>query len=519
MSGEPQADPPPDGTGGATPLRSVSDGIAEILALRRQGDATAAITAAKKLAAEFPRRPGPMNQLALSYLNADDVQAARTALQDAHDRGLPEQRRLQTLLQILWQEGDHQAFIETVNALLEAGGEIAAAQYRQLAICHRALGQTVEAERAVDAGLAKRKLPALATLKANLLFERDYESEVEAEIEALVTAPDMPPQVCHAIRLLHRHVAAYSDTAKRLTRLALERWPESETVAEIYREILPAEASTRSEALSANNPEAQFAALLQPENWPAEMSRARIAEFVEAIQTQIAPVALTRWLVTDIEGQEVIVSPRAPGEKVALVFTGLADRAAFPIAVLDAYLAAANLTAVYLRDHQRLLFCNGIATLGVDFASTVEALQSLTERLGARSIVTIGTSGGGLGALNYAIALGAQRSLCFSAPTNVSSTFLKQIEDRRGRAVVRRLDKYAPEELRDVRPRLLAASQRPSVNLVFGEDMPVDRAHAEHLRGIEGVTLHPLPGVSEHGSAPHSLLTGRLWEFIEMAAK
>jgi hypothetical protein len=104
--------------------------------------------------------------------------------------------------------------------------------------------------------------------------------------------------------------------------------------------------------------------------------------------------------------------------------------------------------------------------------------------------------------------------------TNVNAEFMKQIGDRRGRAVIRRMAKYTLEELRDVRPRLVEASPRPSsVHLVYGEEMLIDRGYAEHLRDIDGVTLHPLLGLSEHSSAIHALLEGRLAGFIEMVAE
>ena len=519
MSELPQSDAPSNDVERASLPDPAAARIAEIEKLRRSGETSTAIAVAESLAAQFPNRPQPMNQLAVSYLKAGDLASARTALERARDRGLSERRSLQTLLQILWQEGEHQEFIETTERLLEAGGSLTPDQLRQLALCHRTFGQTAEAEQAVDAGLALRKLPLLARLKANLIFERDDDSGIEAEVEALVTTPDMPPEICRAIRLLHRLMAAHSETAKRLATLARQRWPDSGLVDEIYREINPQEdprvsTTTRSK----EEVHGRFAALLRRESWPRQMRKTLIADYVEEIQAQIAPEDLKRDLVKDIKDQEILASPRAPSGNIAFVFTGLADRLALPISALDAYLAAADLTAVYLRDHQRLLFCNGIGTIASNFAATCDALRAIADELDSRTIVTIGNSGGGLAALNYAVEMGAKRSLCFSTPTNVKPEFMKQIGDRRARTVFRRLAKFTPDDLRDVRQRLLTAAPRLAVHLVYGKDMPIDSAHAEHLSDIEGVTLHALSDLFEHGGAPHVLLTGRLPQFIEMVA-
>lgn len=184
-------------------------------------------------------------------------------------------------------------------------------------------------------------------------------------------------------------------------------------------------------------------------------------------------------------------------EAIALVFTGLADQAMFPLPIFDRYLATLNLTAVYLRDHNRLLYNNGISSLASDFAGTVKSLHSLVSDLGTRRLITIGTSAGGYAAIRYGLALDAECIVGFSAPTNLTADFLA--DDGRGRAVARRLQTL-PADALDALP-LIQARERPTpIHLVYGEDMREDRRHALHLEGASGVNLHPLPGVDIHGS-------------------
>lgn len=194
---------------------------------------------------------------------------------------------------------------------------------------------------------------------------------------------------------------------------------------------------------------------------------------------------------------EIIVAGEQATGEIALVFTGLADQAMFPLPIFDRYLAALNLTAIYLRDHSRLLFNNGIASVAPDFAGTVEYLRNLVSRLGARRLITIGASAGGYAAIRYGLALDATCIVGFSAPTNLRADFLA--DDGRGRAVAKRLQTL-PADTLDVLPLILAKERETPIHLVYGEDMREDRRHALYLKDTPGVKLRPLPGVKVHAS-------------------
>ena len=107
---------------------------------------------------------------------------------------------------------------------------------------------------------------------------------------------------------------------------------------------------------------------------------------------------------------------------------------------------------------------------------------------------------GGLAAINYGLALGADRVLSFSGPTSVTAGFLDRHDDRRGRIVTARILQKAPAHLLDLRPRVADDAGRTRIDLVFGEDMRQDRAHAEHLAGLPGVRLFGLAGCDRHAS-------------------
>ena len=203
-------------------------------------------------------------------------------------------------------------------------------------------------------------------------------------------------------------------------------------------------------------------------------------------------------------GEVTLVRGDRPSGTV-IVFSGLAGRTAVPVPVLDRFMAALGLSVVYLRDAGRWLHLRGAEELGGWYQETVQALRGVVEQAGGGPVTTIGMSSGGYPALRYGLDLGADATLCFSPPTNLTPAFLAG--DRRGRLVARRLQTNLPPEMLEVRPALAVRDRVHPVELVYGADMPEDRMHAEHLRGVPGVTLHPLEGLAEHESL-HALIRG-----------
>src|SRR5690606_7275730 len=154
-----------------------------------------------------------------------------------------------------------------------------------------------------------------------------------------------------------------------------------------------------------------------------------------------------------------------------------------PLPVFDRYLAALDLTAIYLRDKRRIGFFNGVSALGDDYEQTLAALKALLAEKGAETVHTVGNSAGGMGAVSYGIDLGATKVLAFSAP--VALVAETKNRDDRTAVFADRILHGVPEARRDFRRRL-KDGRGPGIHLYYGSEMPEDRYHGTFLEGQPG---------------------------------
>ncbi|NEX93554.1 hypothetical protein, partial [Caulobacter sp. 17J65-9] len=217
--------------------------------------------------------------------------------------------------------------------------------------------------------------------------------------------------------------------------------------------------------------------------------------------------ALRRPLIQDDPKRELQIV-RGSSDTAVLVFMGLADQLVMPIPMFDRYLAEHDFTAVYLRDHQRLLYLTGMPSLAPDYAGTLAKLRGMLDALGVRRLITVGNSAGGVGAISYGIDMGAEQIIGFGSPTTLIGK-LKSV-DHRARAFADRLYRSVPHEQRDIEAKLRDPARKARVDLFYGEGMPEDRAHATQVEGVHGVTLRPLAGFGGHGSLLRLAQEGRL---------
>ncbi len=206
---------------------------------------------------------------------------------------------------------------------------------------------------------------------------------------------------------------------------------------------------------------------------------------------------LKRAPISDEDGAGDFIVAEGGRRTAVIVFTGLADRMVMPLPVFDRYLAALDLTAIYLRDRRRIGFFDGVKSLGEDYDQTIDALKALTADRGIETVHTVGNSAGGMGAVSYGLDLGAARVLAFSAPVALVADTKNR--DYRTAVFADRILHGVPEERRDFRARL---TRQPGseIHLYYGSEMPEDTYHATFLEGQPGVTLHPLAGLSGHGA-------------------
>ena len=201
------------------------------------------------------------------------------------------------------------------------------------------------------------------------------------------------------------------------------------------------------------------------------------------------------------------IMPAASGTVV--LFTGLL---AAPIRDIDRYMAALGVSALHLRDASRFLFLNGVAELGPDYETTLARLRKFVMRAGSGPLTTIGASSGGFAAMRYGIDLGADATVCFSPPSDITERFLA--DDGRGRIVARRLQSLDESQKR-LAPLLTARENRHPIHVVYGTEMQQDRRHADELRGLPGVSMHPLEGSDEHNTLAAMAHDGTLLPFLE----
>jgi hypothetical protein len=205
--------------------------------------------------------------------------------------------------------------------------------------------------------------------------------------------------------------------------------------------------------------------------------------------------ALKREVVVDDDSD--IISVKGGKPAAVVVFTGLADRMLVPLPLFDRYLAELDLSAIYLRDRNRIGFFDGVKSIG-GYNQTVATLRKRLKDLGADTVHTVGNSAGGIGALSYGLDLGAKHIIGFSTPTLIASSTGQH--DRRAMVFLERMLGGVPAARRDLRQRFLDTPDHGEVHLFYGQDMPEDRMHAQVLAGLPGVTLYPLPGLAGHGA-------------------
>ncbi len=199
--------------------------------------------------------------------------------------------------------------------------------------------------------------------------------------------------------------------------------------------------------------------------------------------------------------EEVIVSGPERPNGIVFVFTGLADALIVPINLIDVFLAELGLTAVYCRDFQRMIGCNGIKSLGSGFDETIEGLKSLIAQYGEnKPVFTLGNSAGGYLAGIYGAKIGAQASLLFSPIYSVDAAeLLDRFYDKRARVVIRRINKSCDLSRLRMSDAMEEMGDRP-VTAYVPTGNNEDARHAQGFASHPNVTIHELENFSGHAT-------------------
>jgi hypothetical protein len=200
-----------------------------------------------------------------------------------------------------------------------------------------------------------------------------------------------------------------------------------------------------------------------------------------------------------------------PGSETALVlFCGAKHRLGMSLPLIHRWLARLGVSLIYLRDFHGLCYLKGVASLGPDLPSTAAALRRTLDGLGAGRAVFLGCSGGGFGALRYALELGGD-AISMGSPVNMEPGFNQHMNHA---AIAAQLKAAFPDEDLDLRRRIAAAARPPRTLIVYGERNWNERIHAEHMAGAEGAVLHPLAYYKGHATAAELIRRGELLPLI-----
>ena len=196
------------------------------------------------------------------------------------------------------------------------------------------------------------------------------------------------------------------------------------------------------------------------------------------------------------DGTDVIASPERTSNKLVIIFTGLTGKVSgFPIALVDMYFASKNISTIVVDDSSRNLFLGGIKSLGNSLQDSVE---KLTEYCKGKDVYVMSNSAGGIAAIKYATLLNAKTALCFGGQTNITTSYLRSINDNRGGVIVRRLNSSFSKQLLDSKFALNHSGESLKVMLCYGELHEQDAAHANNLADINNVFLKPLKHFGRH---------------------
>jgi pimeloyl-ACP methyl ester carboxylesterase len=208
--------------------------------------------------------------------------------------------------------------------------------------------------------------------------------------------------------------------------------------------------------------------------------------------------------------RDVRVAPRQGATTVLITFCGARHRLGMPLPLIHRWLARLPAHLIYLRDFHSLCYLKGVASLG-DLDASVAALRVLLDELGARRVVCFGCSGGGYGALRYALELGGD-AVSMGSPVSMEPEFNARMNHL---AAAQQMKAAFPDEDLDLRRRFDTAARPPRTLIVYGEKSWNERIHAEHMAGGRGAALSPVAGYAGHDTAAELIRRGELEPMLQ----
>lgn len=202
------------------------------------------------------------------------------------------------------------------------------------------------------------------------------------------------------------------------------------------------------------------------------------------------------------ERNTVAIVGRDRPHGTVVVFAGLADGGEFRFSLLDAFFAKLGLTAIYLYDAKRAVYCLGIDELGNGLEETLEGLRKIIDEIHPdKPVYTFGNSAGGFAAVLYAHGLKADATISFSPPVTLNpEEGEERFGDRRARLTARRLARnvdFSRFDLKTLMPEMKDTYQL----VVYGPgDDCMDHLHSADYQPFENADVRWVDGVSTHNT-------------------
>jgi hypothetical protein len=209
------------------------------------------------------------------------------------------------------------------------------------------------------------------------------------------------------------------------------------------------------------------------------------------------------------------VNLEADSPRLIMAFSGRAA-GVFGIPPFE-FLSSLELIAAkkaFVRDVKNVWYHHGVAGIGDDIDSVAEYLRELVDEAGVERTITIGSSAGGYGALLFGALLSAEVH-AFSPQTFIDPELRRIHNDSRWPRSIEDLDGRMDPRYADLRHPIAASKADCHVYYPTGDW--IDVIHAEHLRDLPQVSLHPFDS-DKHNLVRELRDSGWLESFLKRIA-
>ena len=215
------------------------------------------------------------------------------------------------------------------------------------------------------------------------------------------------------------------------------------------------------------------------------------------------------------EGDTGIVADLDADSDVLLIaFGGIAGGLALPFEFVRST-ADLSVKTIFVRDLMQSWYHRGAIDVGDDVDSVASHLSELVAASGAQRVVAVGNSAGGYAALLFACLTEIHDAHAFSPQTFITPDLRARHGDHRWEPQLSELARSGCLDSRyaDLRA-VLRGSAGTAYHVYYSAGEPLDVAHAEHLDGLDAVTLHPFE-VGGHKLIKGLRDSGRLRSLLE----